>query len=357
MQVGEIQAAEHQGLRQEVAQLQTVIAGLAEVLDRSGGKRPVAEQDGRPVSPLKAFIIRRHLATLRERVDALDACVVDILAQPPRPKSAPWVGADSPRRLGARDLRSRVTPPEAPKRRPGMRAKVLLGLLIAGIAIGGSFGVRALTAAPAPTRAFRVMTERDQRSAASWSAKPVEVSPRNDVQADASNVHGWRINGTEAANDGSDFGDQNWQNGLWNLHWVDMPVQPVDGITSYSVEATIRIVSRPTCGSFGLVARAYQAGVHLCSEYGRPVFSIRSSAPELLIAVPFEIDEDWHHFRLELHEGALRALIDGIVVSQLEDGVVPAGGRVGLWDDHTPLAVRDFRVLDLTQADHPEVLQ
>src|SRR6185369_13321433 len=80
-------------------------------------------------------------------------------------------------------------------------------------------------------------------------------------------TNGWSAVDGELRNDGSDFGEGNWISGLWNLSWVAAPFAPADELANYTVEAEIQVIERPTCGSFGLVARGlYQAGVHMCGD-------------------------------------------------------------------------------------------
>jgi hypothetical protein len=159
---------------------------------------------------------------------------------------------------------------------------------------------------------------------------------------------GWSSSASGLSNDGSDFGDANWIGDLWNAHWVPAPAPIPIALGNYAVEAEIRVVNRPACGSFGLVVgEAYQVGAHLCSEYAKPILSIRSSAPGLLLATPFDPEAGWHRYRVEVAEGTVRALVDGVELGRIDDLMNADSRVVGLWSDHTGIIVRAFHVLAL----------
>jgi len=156
------------------------------------------------------------------------------------------------------------------------------------------------------------------------------------------------VKGSELTNDGSDFGDANWVDHLWNAHWVAAPEQVPADARAYSVSAEIRILDRPQCGSFGLVADgAYQAGVHLCSDYAQPVVSIRSARPEVILVAPFNPDGDWHQYRMEVSRYTVRLFVDGVQHARVRQQTDGEPGAAGMWSDHTNIAVRAFFVEEL----------
>src|SRR5262249_48941753 len=134
---------------------------------------------------------------------------------------------------------------------------------------------------------------------------PRRIDPPGTYTADWSGgldgwpaTNGWSAASGQLINNGTEFGNANWLFGLWNTAWVAAPFVPEDGRASYTIEAEIRIVETPECGSFGLVARGlYQAGVHVCGAAGVSAFSLRSRAPDTLATVPIEMDTDWHTYR------------------------------------------------------------
>jgi len=159
---------------------------------------------------------------------------------------------------------------------------------------------------------------------------------------------GWSAAAGVLRNDGSDFGGDNWDGGLWNAHWVAAPFTVPADITSYAVEAEIQVPSRPACGSFGLAARgSHQVGVHMCAADGATVLSIRSSAPELLSDSFIQIGEGWHLYRVEVQPETTRVLIDGTELAEVSDPDAEMDGPAGLWDDHTVIQVRQFRLRNL----------
>jgi len=156
---------------------------------------------------------------------------------------------------------------------------------------------------------------------------------------------GWSSQGALLQNDGSDFGSSNWNGGVWNNHWIFAPYLLPKGLSDYAVEAEIQMLHRPACGSFGLVARgAYQLGVHVCDAGMEPTLSMRSRAPQILRNISFDPGDTWHAYRIEVREGHIGASIDGIQVIDRYDANYGRSGSVGLWDDHTEIAVRQFRV-------------
>ncbi len=164
---------------------------------------------------------------------------------------------------------------------------------------------------------------------------------------------GWSSSGAILHNDGSDFGDANWVGGAWNLRWVAAPYTLPADLTDYAVEAEIQETRRPACGSFGLVVRgAYQIGIHDCqAAAGAPFLSIRSSAPRILANAPidgsFDPSQGWHLYRIEVRGDDIRAFVDGTEIAALADSAANQAGPVGLWDDHTEINVRAFRVREL----------
>jgi hypothetical protein len=166
-------------------------------------------------------------------------------------------------------------------------------------------------------------------------------------------THGWLARGRVLYNDGSDFGDGNWLDGLWNRHVAVAPFEVPADLVDYAIEAEIRVMRRPVCGSFGLLVRgSYQVGVHDCEPGAAPVLSVRSAEPELIANEPFpstfDPAEDWRLYRVEVQGSRLRVLVDGALIAQVDDASAGTSGPIGLWDDHTELQVGSFRLRDLT---------
>jgi hypothetical protein len=175
---------------------------------------------------------------------------------------------------------------------------------------------------------------------------------------------GWSAAAGMLHNDGSDFGDANWDGGLWNLNWVTAPIALPPNVREYLVEAEIRVSERPACGSFGLVLHGvYQVGLHDCQAGTPPVMSIRSRDPELLANAPmttsFDPSANWYAYRVEVREGEIRALVNGELITSADRAPVTSHGnsfdpaQVGLWNDHTELNVRVFRVRALPPLPRP----
>ena len=74
---------------------------------------------------------------------------------------------------------------------------------------------------------------------------------------------------------------------------------------------------------------------------------------DLLIAksvanAPFASDNEWVTIRLEARASHYTLLIDGHRVLDVEDVRYGQGTQVGLWADHAPVRVRDFRLYTLS---------
>jgi hypothetical protein len=345
---------EYHRLHREVARLEETIAVLEGIDARKTDDNAEQTAADTGVSRLRASLASQQLASIRQELERLRARAAEMLAEDPRL-------AQDPPAKGA---------PSGRKNLPLLVGAIMT--FVAGIVIGGIYRLSEPTSAsfsrpdpPPPmaqasTPSSVAVSVMPPGSAATSSASPVEGSarPADGVQlylADWSSglggwpaTAGWSASDQLLQNDGSDFGDENWIGELWNSHWVEAPYVPEEGLATHAVEAEIRVLGRPSCGSFGFVIRGgYQAGVHLCSEYGRPIVAIRSRTPALLVVAPFNPGNGWHTYRVEAHGALLRLLVDGIVVAEVSDDAFPAAGPIGLWDDHTPLAVRQFRVLAL----------
>ena len=159
---------------------------------------------------------------------------------------------------------------------------------------------------------------------------------------------GWSWAAGRLRNDGSEFGDGNWLDGLWNLRWLAAPFTPPSDVSDYALEAEVVLAHRPACGSFGFVVRGtQQVGVHMCGTDTSSVLSIRSSAPALLLDEPITVGDGRHLYRLEMRPSTIRVLLDGKQIGEVTDPDTVKTGAIGLWDDHTEIEVRQFRVVKL----------
>jgi hypothetical protein len=194
------------------------------------------------------------------------------------------------------------------------------------------------------------------------TAQYVENVPRGDssvlYRADWSRglggwlgMYGWSANGGFLRNDGSDFGDANWVGGLWNRHWVGAPYIPPPDLAHYAVEAEIDLLGMPDCGSFGLVVAGIQVGVHMCEADAPSMLSVRSREPELLLDEPLGGVDGPHLYRVEVHPTTMLVMMDGVRVGKVSDLSTAPGRPVGVWDDHTEIAMRQFRVVRVDAAE------
>jgi hypothetical protein len=352
--------------RQEYHTLQVQIArleGLIAVLENVGGGSSGDDASQNPadvsLSRLRASLTTQQLVSERDELNRLRARADEMLARDPG-----------------------LAQPAPNQEAPGVRNRLALAIgaivvIVAVMGIGGLYkayeaslsqGFVSSSAPDTPLPVIRVLTSTPLQTTATPPVSspapmvsPVGVSGRPAgsaaplYAADWSQglggwpaTAGWSASDQMLQNDGSDFGDANWIGELWNSHWVAAPYEPEAGTVDYAVEAEIRVLARPSCGSFGFVIRdGYQAGAHLCSMFGRPIAAIRSHTPEQLVVASFDPGNGWHVYRVEARGPALRLLVDGVVVAEARDEAFLAPGRVGLWDDHTPLAVRRFQVLPL----------
>jgi hypothetical protein len=62
----------------------------------------------------------------------------------------------------------------------------------------------------------------------------------------------------------------------------------------------------------------------------------------------FDPAAGWHIYRVEVRGNDIRVMVDGAVITEVSNATTgTTSGSVGLWDDHTEVAVRAFRVRDL----------
>lgn len=131
--------------------------------------------------------------------------------------------------------------------------------------------------------------------------------------------------------------------------------------TDYAVEAEIQWVregaEHVANKGFGVVARAsnrraYWAGYNDFSCCGPGAFvGVGNSAgnamyPGGVASAAYEVDNEWHTYRLEVKGNTIRLLIDGTVLIETVDNQVLQSGRVGLCAD-SQINVRSFKVIAL----------
>lgn len=60
---------------------------------------------------------------------------------------------------------------------------------------------------------------------------------------------------------------------------------------------------------------------------------------------PFEPDNEYHTYRLEVWGDSLRMLVDGFLAAKAVVHEYEGLKRVDIWSDHYPMSIRTFRVL------------
>jgi hypothetical protein len=190
-----------------------------------------------------------------------------------------------------------------------------------------------------------VLVPAPSEASGSRASIPAAPAPEGGVlyQADWSNGQngwpatlGWKVLNGELLNDGTSAGGGNWKS-----NWIASPAPARDNI---AVQAEMRLVREPGCGSFGIVLReAYEAGIHLC---GDPVASLRSKDGDVIEERKFTLAEnDWHVYRFEANGNVLKFLVDGAVVIEAMDNRYLSGGQAGLFSDRTQISVRTFQAM------------
>jgi hypothetical protein len=158
----------------------------------------------------------------------------------------------------------------------------------------------------------------------------------------------WQAGAAALLNDGSREGDD---------PWIEAPVQ-VDPAQSMVIELNVDIQA-DRFGSFGLVARAGQAGwfqfgarwertrdgnEQAVAFMGAAIRQEIAREPFEFESVPYPLSPGPHWYRAEFSDGGVRFLIDGVEIGYVSDGEFVYGEYIGLWSDRTPLVVRYFRV-------------
>lgn len=131
-----------------------------------------------------------------------------------------------------------------------------------------------------------------------------------------------------------------------------------DGIANYAVEAEIQLL--PTSGrtGFGVFARSTDAGsIWLLTGFNdrpHPDFpdEIEGSrigvADEVITQQEYDIDNEWHTYRLEVNGNQILGLVDGAIVLVAQDNRLLDPGFAGLFvDEGTQINVRSFRIISL----------
>ncbi|MGH8008861.1 MAG: hypothetical protein ACREQ3_17880 [Candidatus Binatia bacterium] len=121
----------------------------------------------------------------------------------------------------------------------------------------------------------------------------------------------------------------------------------------YAVEAEIRVaLSDDFTELFGFVARVdgkgggYASGLY--DSYGYIWYVNTDSlccGSTVTDGDYFDLDSEWHTYRVEVKGNEIRSLVDGTVLAEAVDNKYLEGDQVGLWSDEgTQLEVRSFKV-------------
>jgi len=165
-------------------------------------------------------------------------------------------------------------------------------------------------------------------------------------------LYGWKVLDGTLLNDGTNGDSENW---------VAAPYEPgAADIADYAVEAEIQFVrvtpAHPSyCGSFGIVVREeYRAsawvdapGVDCGADGISKQLVIRVPGETPLSAKAFDIDDQWHTYRVEVKGNGIKLFFDGAPILEAVDNRYLAGGKVGLWSTLTQISVRSFKVIAL----------
>ena len=116
----------------------------------------------------------------------------------------------------------------------------------------------------------------------------------------------------------------------------------------YAVEAEIQVASSLwQRKAFGLVLRdGYLGGVNWYS-YMIQHHPFVGTMTQVLVQSDFNIDNEWHKYRVEVRGGRLALLIDGVVRAEATDSRYSSPGRAGIWSNGVQINVRNFRIVAL----------
>lgn len=170
-------------------------------------------------------------------------------------------------------------------------------------------------------------------------------------------------------------GSPDWQNHAgvlfnagtreWNASGGPTIVAPCDvssaaawASTNIAAETTIRVIGAQDNACFGMSIRGslafngwqgYKAGVGNCLG---GLDSVRVSGPDYLHdaqarEAAFHPGTSLHIYRIEIEDTTIRFFIDGKLVLNVSDTRYLTGLEIGLWSQHTQLAVTSFKVTSL----------
>lgn len=131
---------------------------------------------------------------------------------------------------------------------------------------------------------------------------------------------------------------------------VYAPFDP-DGLANYAVEAEIQVLPADGDFGFGVSGRATDTGtVSLLTGYD--LYDYEGTrivvSDDVIAEQKYEIDGEWHTYRLEMDGNQIRGLVDGAIVLVTQDNRLLDPGFAGLFVyENTQINVRAFRVIAL----------
>jgi hypothetical protein len=69
--------------------------------------------------------------------------------------------------------------------------------------------------------------------------------------------------------------------------------------------------------------------------------------PRALASADFSPGTEWHTYRFEATRTNFRALVDGVLMLEIDDSRFPGEVGNGVWTDGSAVSVRDYRLIAL----------
>jgi hypothetical protein len=169
---------------------------------------------------------------------------------------------------------------------------------------------------------------------AGWPSSPVEQGTAGSI--------GWKTANSLLINHGDA--------GSFDRIEVAVPVG-----RAFAVEAQMQ--GDPDTGAFGIWRQRHMGTYRLGYSAGKLFFASDRTQDGFanadvvlarsLASVDFFPGNDWHTYRFEAARTHFRALVDGVLMLEMDDSRFPGEVGNGVWTDAAAAQVRDYRLIEL----------
>jgi hypothetical protein len=165
---------------------------------------------------------------------------------------------------------------------------------------------------------------------------------------------GWKVNGGLLLNDGT-YADYNtmptitapYQPGA--DYAVEIQMQVVSAMTTGTIYPCLYITARGTSVSNGWHGYASAICANSVNGQAAQINAIDTTNNEYdrLSSTPFDPQNTWHTYRLEVKGTTIRFLVDGASLITADDSRFLDGSQIGLRSDYMEVKVSSFKIIQL----------